>query len=124
MAEYVEKDCEYAMLSVAVTTACGVAAVKDARVTVYYNGLPGSEKKEFKSNTTDENGKTESFSIHCRRAKVGNRYVNYPRYSKCDVEISAEGFIPLKARDVPIFPGITVIRAFDLIPKMEKSECK
>ena len=112
-----EKKAEYAMLDVRVTTACGVVPVGRAAVTVSYNGPPGCSEKESISDVTDENGKTGTFFMYTRRAKIGNRFVNLPRYAKCDVLINAEGYVPLKVREIPIFPGITVIRNFDLIAK-------
>ena len=106
---------EYAMLDVRVTTSCGIIPISKASVTVSYNGPPGNCKKESVEDITDENGKTGTFFMYTRRAKIGNRYVNLPRYAKCDVLIKADGYVPLKVREIPIFPGITVIRNFDLI---------
>ena len=106
---------EYAMLDVRVTTSCGIIPISKASVTVSYNGPPGNSKKEAVEDITDENGKTGTFFMYTRRAKIGNRYVNLPRYAKCDVLIKADGYVPLKVREIPIFPGITVIRNFDLI---------
>ena len=107
---------EYARLNVKITTSCGLVPIKNASVSVSYNGPPGNCEKENVTYYTDEEGRTKTFSMYTKRAKIGNRYINFPRYAKCDVFIKAEGYIPLKAREVPIFPGITVVRAFDLIP--------
>ena len=63
MTEDIERNEEYAMLTVGVTTACGITQINDANVTVYYNGQPGSDKKESESCLTDENGRTKSFAI-------------------------------------------------------------
>ena len=113
---------EYAMLDVRVTTAGGLIPINRAMVTVTYSGPPGGSEKETVADVTDENGKTGTFFMYTRRAKIGNRFVNLPRYAKCDVAISAEGFVPLKVREIPIFPGITVVRNFDLIATQNKSE--
>lgn len=107
---------EYAMLTVNVTTDCGLSPICNASVSVSHNGPPGCAEKTTTSSITDENGKTKTFYMYTRKAKIGNRYVNLPRYSKCDVQISANGYVPLKVRELPIFPGITVVRTFDLIP--------
>ena len=112
----VETKVEYAMLSVSVTSACGIVPICAANVTVSYNGPPGCKEKQTLCGVTDENGRTDTFFLYTRRAKIGNKYVNYPRYSKCDVTICANGYVPLKVREIPIFPGITVVRSFDLIP--------
>jgi len=122
MTEDIEKKDEYehAMLTVGVATACGITHIKNASVTVYYNGHPGAEHKESDGCLTDEGGRSKTFLIPCKRAKIGNRYINFPRYPKCDIAISADGYVPLKVRDIPIFPGITVVRYFDLIPLSEK----
>lgn len=106
---------ECAMLDVRVTTSCGIIPISKASVTVTYNGPPGNCKKESVEDITDENGRTGTFFMYTRRAKIGNRYINLPRYAKCDVDIKADGFVPLKVREIPIFPGITVVRSFDLI---------
>lgn len=107
---------EYAMLTVTVTTDCGLSPICNACVAVSHNGPPGSSEKTTTSSVTDENGKTKTFYMYTKRAKIGNRYINLPRYSKCDVQINATGYVPLKIRELPIFPGITVVRSFDLIP--------
>jgi hypothetical protein len=112
---------EYAMLNVKITTGCGLIPIENASVTVSYNGPPGKSEKETKTLLTDKEGNTKTFSMYTRRAKIGNRYVNLPRYAKCDVVIRADGYIPLKAREIPIFPGITVLRSFDLIPLKNNS---
>lgn len=106
---------EYAMLDVTVTTACGAIPINNASVTVSYSGPPGNSEKETVGDVTDKNGKTGTFFMYTRRAKIGNRYVNLPRYAKCDVAIRADGYIPLKVREIPIYPGITAVRTFDLI---------
>ena len=113
--EIKDSKAEYAMLDVRVTTAGGIIPVSRAEVTVSYNGPPGNSEKETVGDITDENGRTGTFFMYTRRAKIGNRYVNLPRYAKCDVLIGAEGYVPLKVREIPIFPGITVVRNFDLI---------
>ena len=106
---------EFAKLIVNVTTSCGLVMIPSATVRVSYYGPPGMENKVTMSGCTDESGKTEEFEMVIRRAKIGNRYVNFPRFAKCEIDVSAEGFIPMKAKDVPIFPGITVVRSFDMI---------
>ena len=106
---------ESAMLDVRVTTAFGAIPVDRATVTVCYSGPPGSSEKEAVADVTDSEGKTGTFFMYTRRARIGNRYVNLPRYAKCDVSVTADGYVPLKVREIPIFPGITVIRSFDLI---------
>ena len=114
---------EYAMLDVRVTTSFGAIPVSRAVVTVCYNGPPGSSCKESVTDVTDCEGKTRRFFMYTRRARIGNRYVNLPRYAKCDVSVTADGYVPLRVREIPIFPGITVIRSFDLI-EMKNSEAQ
>ena len=106
---------EYADLIVGVTTDNGLRPIQNANVTVIYSGPPGSGEKIYTSLLTDANGRCGPFSMYIRRARIGGKLVNFPRIAKCDVEIKADGFVPTAARRIPIFPGITVNRSFDLI---------
>ena len=106
---------EYADLVIGVTTDNGLRPIQSATVTVIYSGPPGSGEKASMTLMTDENGRCGPFSMYTRRARIGGKYVNFPRFGQCDVEIRADGFVPITARRLPIFPGITVNRSFDLI---------
>lgn len=111
-----EEQREFAKLVVNVTTSCGLVMIPSASVRVSYSGPPGLENKATMCGCTDENGKTDEFEMVTRRARIGNRYVNFPRFAKCEIDVSADGFIPMKAKGVPVFPGITVVHSFDMIP--------
>ena len=107
---------EYAMIKVSVTTASGIVPIDKARVTVSYNTLPGAEDKGEQVMMTDRFGRTGIFKIPIKRAIIGGRRVDFPRRAECNVEIKAEGFITFRARAVHLFPDITVLSSFDLIP--------
>jgi hypothetical protein len=51
-----------------------------------------------------------------RRARIGGKDIDFPRSSGCSVSVKADGYVLCKARDIPIFSGITVKRSFDLLP--------
>ncbi len=114
------KALEYAMIKVSVTTAGGIVPVEDARVRLSYNTIPGMNDKGEQIMMTDSCGHTETFKIPVKRAVVGGRRVDFPRRAECNVEIVANGFVTLRVREVHLFPNITVVSSFDLIPVVNK----
>ena len=108
---------EYAMIEVSVTTAGGIVPIKNAEVTVLYNALPGISDSGKQVQLTDACGRAKGFKLPVRRAVIGGVALDFPRRAQCDIEILAEGYVPFRARGVHLFPRITVISSFDLIPK-------
>ena len=106
---------EFAMIKVTVTTASGILPIEGARVSVSYKAIPGSADSGKQSKITDGEGHTEVFKIPVKRARIGERLVDFPRRAECDVEICADGYVLRRARAVHLFPGITVSGCFDLI---------
>ena len=106
---------EYAELVVGVTTDCGLLPLESAKVSVIYSGPPGASEKATITLVTNKDGRCGPFSMYTRRARIGGKYVNLPRFANCDVKIQADGYIPITVRKLPIFPGITVMRSFDLL---------
>ena len=113
---------EFAMIEVSVTTCAGVVPIEGARVTVNYEGLPDGKGAQNETHITDKNGKAEPFKMRMRRIKIHDRYVDFPKNHGCNVSISADGYVLTGAKNIPIFPSITVRRSFDLIPKSIKNE--
>ena len=107
---------EYAMIKVSVTTASGIVPIEGACVKVSYKTVPDVGEKCEQFMLTNELGRTGIFKIPIKRAVIGGRMVDFPRRAECNVEIKAEGFVTLKARSVHLFPDITVISSFDLMP--------
>ena len=107
---------EYAMIKISVTTASGIVPIDGACVTVSYNTLPGLKDKGEQVMLTDKCGRTGIFKIPIKRAIIGGRRVDFPKRAECNVEIKADGFVTLRARSVHLFPDITVIGSFDLMP--------
>lgn len=107
---------EYAMIEISVTTACGIVPIEGACVTVSYNTVPGINDNGQKIMITDKNGRTDVFKIPIKRAVVGGRQVDFPRRAECNVEIRADGYVTLRVRAVHLFPNITVVSSFDLMP--------
>ncbi len=107
---------EYAMIKISVTTTSGAVPISDATVTVSYNTVPGMTKVEEEVMKTDKNGNTGIFRIPIKRAIIGGRQVDFPRRAECNVEIKAEGYVTTRAKSVHLFPDVTVISSFDLVP--------
>lgn len=114
------KALEYAMIKVSVTTAGGIVPVEKARVRLSYNTIPGINDRGEQMMLTDKGGHTEVFKIPVKRAFVGGKRVDFPRRAECNVEIVAEGFVTLRTRAVHLFPDITVVSSFDLMPVVNK----
>ena len=116
-----KKDIAYARLRVNVTTACGIVPLKEASVSVTYNAPPSAQDDQVQTLFTDETGQTKLFYMKIRRVKLAEREITLPRRAKCNITVSADGYVPVTAREVPVFPDITVIRSFDLMPKNKKT---
>ena len=116
------KSLEYAMIKVSVTTAGGIVPVENACVRLSYNTIPGMNDKGEQIMFTDKCGHTETFRVPVKRAVIGGRRVDFPRRSECNIEIIAKGFVTLCTRAVHLFPDITVVSSFDLMPLSGKLE--
>lgn len=110
------KKLEYAMIKISVTTAGGVVPIDGATVIVSYKTFPGLCDCGKQTKHTDASGEAGVFRVPIKRAIVGGRSVDFPRRAECDVEIHADGYVKLKARSVHLFPDITVVSSFDLLP--------
>ncbi len=113
---------EYAALEVSVTTCSGILPLKNVAVTVRYDGLPYETEPQMMTHLTDEYGRAAPFFIKMRKVRIGDRSIDLPRNSGCHVSVKAEGYVLCKARNIPIFSGITVKRNFDLLPMNIKNE--
>jgi hypothetical protein len=110
------KATEHAMIKISVTTAGGIVPIDGATVIVSYKTFPGLCDCGKQTKHTDSNGEAGVFRIPIKRAFVGNRRVDFPCRAECDVEVIAEGYVIFKARSVQLFPEITVVSSFDLLP--------
>ena len=118
-----ENNCsDFAMIEVYVTTSLGVVPIEGARVTVTYDGLPDGKGAQVETHITDARGYAEPFKMRTKRVKIRDRFVDFPKNHGCNVSISAEGYVLTSAKNVPIFPCVTVKRGFDLIPKQLKND--
>ena len=113
---------DFAMIEVYVTTALGVVPIEGARVTVSYEGLPDGKGAQVETHVTDAHGYAEPFRMRTKRVKVRDRFVDFPKNHGCNVSISADGYVLTSAKNIPIFPSITVKRGFDLIPSKLKND--
>lgn len=111
------KRSENARIEVSVTTAGGILPVSGAEVSVSYNTIPGKCDTKKQIRLTDESGRTGVFELPVRRAVIGGRTVDFPRRAECEVSIKADGYVDYRARAVHLFPEVTVVSCFDLIPK-------
>ena len=114
------KRIEYARIEISVTTAGGILPVSGAVVSVTYNTFPGMCDARKQIRLTDCEGRAGVFEVPVCRAVIGNRQVDFPRRAECDVEICAEGYVTFRARSVHLFPSVTVVSSFDLIPQNER----
>ena len=113
---------DFAMIEVYVTTSLGVVPIEGARVTVTYDGLPDGKGAQSETHVTDARGYAEPFKMRTKRVKIRDRFVDFPKHIGCNVSISADGYVLMSARNVPIFPNVTVKRGFDLIPTRLKND--
>ena len=113
---------DYAMIEVYVTTCSGVVPIEGAKVTVTYEGLPDGKGAQNETHVTDEKGRAEPFRMRTKRVKIRDRFVDFPKHRGCNVSVSADGYVLTSAKNVPIFPSITVRRSFDLIPSGMKND--
>jgi hypothetical protein len=104
---------EYAMIEVNVTTSGGILPLADAKVKIVYEYVGGEYFEETK--ITDIDGRTGVFRFPVRRAVIGGKRVDFPRRAECNVEISADGYVPLSVKGVHLFPGVTVVGSFDVL---------
>lgn len=107
---------ECASIEVSVTTAGGIVPLEGASVTVVYDKLPGICEKACQTQVTDKSGRTGAFKFPIRRAVIGGRSVDLPRRAECNIEICADGYTTLRVRGVHLFPDVTVMSSFDLMP--------
>ena len=114
------KALEYAMIKVSVTTAGGIIPIENAKVRLSYNTIPGVNDSGEQLKLTDHGGNTEIFKIPIKRAVIGGRRVDFPRRAECNVEIVANGFVTLRTRAIHLFPDVTVMSSFDLMPMSKK----
>ena len=63
---------------------------------------------------TDENGKTEPVSLPAPRRELSQNPYNGIVYAIYQAEVTAEGYIPTKIKDLPVFDGITTIQPINL----------
>ena len=117
-----QENFEFATIEINVTTCCGVVPVEGARVTVSYEGLPDGKGAQEETHVTDKNGRSEPIKMRTKRVKIHEKYVSFPKNHGCNVSVSADGYVLTSARNIPIFPSITVRRSFDLLPKNVKSD--
>jgi hypothetical protein len=109
-------------MEVYVTTCFGVVPIEGARVTVTYEGLPDGKGAQNETHLTDAQGRAEPFTLRAKRVKIRDRFVDFPKNHGCNVSIAADGYVLTSAKNVPIFPDVTVKRSFDLIPKGIKND--
>lgn len=107
---------EYATVEVFVTTCSGIVPIEGASVTVTYDGLPDGQGARSETHITNKEGRAEPFKMMTRRVKIKDRYIDFPKNKGCNIAIEADGYVLTSAKNVPIFPKITVRRSFDLIP--------
>ena len=113
---------DYAMIEVYVTTCFGIVPIEGASVTVTYEGLPDGKGAQRETHLTDACGRAEPFVMRTRRVRRGDRWVDFPKNHGCNVSVSADGYVLTSAKNIPIFPAITVRRSFDLLPKTTKND--
>ena len=107
------------MIAPSVCTAAGIVPVEGAEVTVTYTPPTFICDGGTLTGLTDGKGNAGIFKLPVKRTVIGGRKIDFPRRAECNIEIRAEGFVPLKVRGIHLFPGITVVGRFNLTPQKD-----
>lgn len=95
-------------------TARRALPVEGAHVTVSRTLPDGSTLKEIA--VTDQNGKTRSIPLPAANPELSQKPgIEHP-YITYNIQITADGYIPVRDFNVPLFGGITAIQPVELIP--------
>ena len=92
-------------------TAEGARPVAGAAVTVvrFVDGEPELTALQ----TTDDSGETETLTVPAPPPSSDQRH---PASFLYDISVQAEGYYREHSTDVPVFPGVTSVQTFVLIP--------
>lgn len=106
-------------LIVRVSTALGAIPLADALVTV--RGSEAQTSGVIYSQLTNSSGITQKISLPAPNIRESES-PGYPRpYSLYSVDVSKEGYLPLKLENVAIFDSITSIQPAVMVPLADNS---
>ena len=106
-------------LIVRVSTALGAIPLADALVTV--RGTEAHTSDVIYSQLTNSSGITQKISLPAPNIRESES-PGYPRpYSLYSVDVSKEGYLPLKLENVAIFDSITSIQPAVMVPLADNS---
>ncbi|MBR3448121.1 MAG: carboxypeptidase regulatory-like domain-containing protein [Oscillospiraceae bacterium] len=92
-------------------TAEGARPVAGAAVTVVR--FVSGEPELFALQTTGDSGETETMTVPAPPPSADQRH---PASFLYDISVSADGYYREHSTDVPVFPGVTSVQTFVLIP--------
>ncbi len=99
-------------LIVEAKTADGALPVASALVTVENARGAGDIKVTLE---TDRSGRTTRISLPTVSGELSQSYENNQPFSIYDVYVTADGFYPFRAQNVPIFSGVTTLQPVAMI---------
>ncbi len=99
-------------LIVEAKTADGALPVSNAIVTVEGAGGVGNVKI---TQETNRSGRTERIALPTVSSALSQTYENRQPFTIYDIYVTAEGFYPFRAQNVPIFSGVTTLQPAAMI---------
>ncbi len=99
-------------LIVEAKTAEGALPVPSALVTVENARSAGDIKITLETNRS---GRTERVSLPTVSGSLSQSYENRQPYAIYDIYVTADGFYPFRAQNVPIFSGVTTLQPATMI---------
>ncbi len=111
--EYIQRPTDIVgYLIVEAKTAEGALPIANAVVTI--EGAQGIGTIKI-TQETDRSGKTERIALPTVSGSLSQSYENRQPFSIYDIYVTAEGFYPFRAQNVPIFSGVTTLQPAALI---------
>ncbi len=111
--EYIQQTSEaVGYLIVEAKTAEEALPVSRAIVTIEGAGGVGSIKV---TQETNRSGRTERVSLPTVSGTLSQNYGNRQPFSIYDISVTADGFYPFRAKNVPIFSGVTTLQPAAMI---------
>ena len=101
-------------LIVRVSTALGAIPLEDALVTI--KGAEAENSNIIYSQTTDQSGITKKVSLSAPNIKESESPGYLRPYSLYNIDVSRDGYLPLRLNNVAVFDSITSIQPAVMLP--------
>ena len=113
IADFLTKNPAFGTLIFQVQGGQGAFPIANAAVTLTKE--LGEGQRLFFRITTDESGKTKPVSLPAPARSLSQKPGQGNVFAGYQAEISADGYLPVAIRDLPIFDGITTIQPVSLL---------